>query len=118
LTVNDELRVALFQLAEIVDVVEALTDVVVTVKFALDEPPGTVTLAGTLVAVELSLNETTAPPDGAGPVSVTVPVDELPPVTLAGLTEIADSEAAAGGGVPSVTPIDANWNVPSIAAES
>jgi hypothetical protein len=91
------------------------TDVVVTVKLALEEPPGTVTLAGTLVAVEFSLSDTTAPPLGAGPLKVTLPVDELPPVTLDGLTETADSDAA---GVPSVTLIEANWNALSIAAES
>jgi hypothetical protein len=116
LTVSAAVRVALLQAAEIVDVVAALTEVVVTVKFALDEPAGTVTLAGTLVAVELSLSDTTAPPLGAAPLKVTVPVDELPPVTLDGLTETADSDGAGGG--PSVTLIAANWNVPSIAAES
>jgi len=119
LTVNDAVRVTLLQLPEIVAVVAELTDVVVTVKLALDEPAGTVTLAGTLVAVEFSLSDTTAPPLGAGPLKVTVPVDELPPVTLVGLTETDDNDAeGGGGGGPCVTVISVNWNAPSIAAES
>ena len=122
MTVNDAVRVTLLQLPEIVAVVAELTDVVVTVKLALDEPAGTVTLAGTLVAVEFSLSVTTAPPLGAAPVKVTVPVDELPPVTLDGLTEIADNDGdgggGGGGGAPCVTVISVNWNAPSIAAES
>ena len=41
---------------------------------------------------------TRAPPVGAGPLSATVPVAELPPVTLAGLTESEDKEMDAGAG--------------------
>ena len=119
MTVNDAVRVTLLQAAEIVDVAAVVTDVVVTVKVALDEPAGTVTLAGTLVAAELSLSDTTAPPLGAAPLKVTVPVDELPPVTLDGLTETVDNDAdGGGGGAPSVTVIAPNTNVPFIAAES
>jgi hypothetical protein len=44
-----------------------------------------VTLAGT-VAAALSLNSvTTAPPAGAALPSVTVPVEPLPPISVAGL---------------------------------
>jgi FlaG/FlaF family flagellin (archaellin) len=47
----------------------------------------TVTLAGTVAAEVLLLdNETTAPPVGAGALRVTVPVDVLPPTTLVGLS--------------------------------
>jgi hypothetical protein len=47
----------------------------------------TVTLAGTVVApVLLLLSATTAPPPGAGPLNVTVPVDVLPPVTVVGFS--------------------------------
>ncbi len=65
--------------------VELDTAVVVIVNVALVLPAGTVTLAGTLTAFELSLSDTTAPPLGAGPLIVTVPWEEDPPGTLAGL---------------------------------
>ena len=63
-------------------------------------PAGTVTLPGT-VAVEVLLldNETVTPPDGAGPVSVTVPCEAVPLVSEAGFNETADR---AGG--RTVTP--------------
>jgi len=73
--------------AEIVTVVEPDTGLVVTANVVPVAPAATVTLAGTTVAVVLSLHsDTTAPPVGAGPLSVTVPVEELPPCTLDGFT--------------------------------
>jgi hypothetical protein len=61
---------------------------VLTVNVAVVAPAATVTLAGTLAAVVLLLESvTSAPPAGAGALSVTVPVEELPPVTLVGFTE-------------------------------
>jgi hypothetical protein len=39
---------------------------------------------------------TAAPPEGAAPLSVTVPVEALPPATLAGLRESAESVTGAG----------------------
>ena len=66
---------------------ERLTGVVVIVNVALVLPPGTVTLAGSLAADELSLNDTTAPPPGAGPLNLTVPWEADPPVTLVGFSE-------------------------------
>ena len=62
-----------------------------TVNVTLVNPGATVTLDGT-VAIEVLLLEsaTTEPPAGAGPLSVTVPVEELPPIVLDGfnVTEV------------------------------
>jgi hypothetical protein len=75
--------------------VGAVTGEVVMVKAALVAPAATVTLAGTDADALLSESVTTAPPDGAGPVNVTVPCDELPPMIEVGLTLTADRLAAA-----------------------
>ena len=73
--------------------VTAATELVVTVKVAEVEPPETVTLAGTCAAVVLLLDsETLAPPVGAASLSVNVPVDEAPQVTLAGFRETEDRD--------------------------
>jgi hypothetical protein len=82
--------------AEMVTGVEAVTALVVTVKFALLAPAATVTLAGTLAAA-LSLESITcAPPVGAGPLSVTVPVEDcVPPITLVGFSVREESVGAA-----------------------
>src|SRR5947208_15985288 len=70
---------------------------VFTVKFALLLPAGTVTLEGTLAAALLLESVTCAPPAGAGPLKVTVPVDDCtPPTTLVGFNV---SEETAGGDV-------------------
>lgn len=76
--------------------VDAETALVETVNVALVAPAATVTLNGT-AAMEVLLLEsaTCAPPDGAGPLRLTVPVDEFPPVTLAGLSV---NEVSVGGG--------------------
>ena len=73
----------------IVTFVFALTAFVVIVKVTLVLPLGTTTLIGVCAAVVLLLDSATvAPPLGAGPLRVTVPVAPVPPTTVVGLTEI------------------------------
>ena len=88
LTVRLAFRFAPLYEAEMVTVVEKTTRLVLTVKVALVAPAGTVTLAGTVATDGLLLESaTTAPPAAAGPLSVTVPVEDPsgPPITLVGL---------------------------------
>ena len=93
-TVRVAVRVTPLETAEMVAEVGALTALVVTVNGALVAPAGTVTLPGT-VAAELSLDSVTcAPPAGAGPSRVTVPVELLPPVTVVGLSASEERPAA------------------------
>lgn len=116
-TVNEAERVMPPETAVIVDVVAVVTEPVVIVKFALVAPDGTVTFAGTVVAVELSDSDTTAPPAGAAAVRVTVPVEDVPPVTLAGFTDNADSvgvEPPSAGLIVSVPALVTFSNVAEI----
>jgi len=78
-----------------VTALDAATALVLTVNVALVAPATTVTLEGTRAAPLLLESATVAPPAGAAPLSVTVPVEELPPVTLVGFSP---SEASVGGG--------------------
>ncbi|HEV8636851.1 MAG TPA: hypothetical protein VG370_21745 [Chloroflexota bacterium] len=91
----------------IVATVDAVTDVVETVKVALVAFAGTVTLAGTVAAAALLDSATANPPAGAAAVNVTVPCADAPPATLVGLTDTAESAAAGGGGGAGVTVSDA-----------
>ncbi|SRR5712691_5356938 len=77
--------------------VELATVVVVIPKAALAAPPATVTVAGTPAALLPLDSAMTAPPDGADPLSVTVPCDCAPPATLEGLTASEASVATPGG---------------------
>ena len=94
-----------------VTVVEAATALVLTVNVALVAPAATVTLGGVLATVVLLLESATvAPPAGAAPLSVTVPVEEFPPVTLVGFSE--SDERVGGGGDAGVTVSEAERVAP------
>ena len=81
-----------------VTVVDAATALVFTGKVALVAPAGTATLEGTLAAPLLLESATCAPPAGAGPLNVTVPVEDCaPPVTLVGFRVIEEREKVGGG---------------------
>jgi hypothetical protein len=86
--------------AVIVTGVDALTTDVVVANVALVAPAATVTLPGTTAApVLLLVSATTAPPEEAAVVSVTVPCAVVPPVTLDGVRFTACRPAAGGTGV-------------------
>ena len=82
-----------------VTAVDAATAVVFTGNVALVAPAGIVTIEDTL-ADPLSLaSATCAPPEGAGPLSVTVPVEDCaPPITLVGFS-VSEERVGSGGGV-------------------
>jgi len=85
--------------AEIVAEVDMRTIDVFTVKVALVLPAGTVTLEGTLAAPLLLESVTCAPPAGAAPLSVTVPVEDCtPPTTLVGFN-VSEETVGRGGGI-------------------
>jgi hypothetical protein len=83
--------------AEIVEDVVMRTIDVFTVKDARAAPAGTVTREGTEAAPLLLESVTIAPPEGAGPLRVTVPVEDCtPPTTLDGL-RLTDETDGSGG---------------------
>ena len=68
---------------------------VVTANGAEVAPAATVTPAGTLATEGFVLESVTPTPAlGAGPLSVTVPVEDWPPATLPGLTASEPRETA------------------------
>jgi hypothetical protein len=99
--------------ADMVAGVAVVTALVVTVNVAELAPAATATLAGTAAADALLERETTAPPLGAAPLSVTVPVEDVPPLTLVGLSATEDSATA----VPGFTVSEAVLVVPLYEAE-
>ena len=73
-------------MAEILTDALLATGLVVVVNVAVVAPAATITLTGTWAAAVLLLESvTTAPPTGAGPFKVTVPVEDTPPRTDVGL---------------------------------
>jgi len=99
LTASDAVRVTPPYEAEMVAEVDVPTGFVLTANVALVAPAATDTVDGTIAALGLLLERlTTAPPLGAGPLSVTVPEEELPPVTLVGFS-VREETVGRGGGV-------------------
>ena len=87
--------------------VDAVTGLEFTVNVALVAPAGTATLEGTLAAPLLLESATCAPPAGAGPLSVTVPVEDCtPPITLVGFSVSEESVGAGGGALVTVSVAD------------
>ncbi len=83
-----------------------------TVNVALVAPAATVTLDGTVAAAVLLLESPiVAPPTGAAPLSVTVPVEDcVPPTTLVGFS--VSDERVGGGGGAGVTVSEADLVAP------
>ena len=72
---------------------------VFTANVALVAPAGTVTLDGTPAAALSLASATCAPPAGAGPLNVTVPVEDCrPPITPAGF-RVSEATVGSGAGV-------------------
>lgn len=86
-TVNGAVNVTPLEIARRLPVVTAATAWVVTLKVAVDAPALTVTEAGSKAAALLLSSDTVTPPAGAGPVSETVAVEDVPAATLAGLSD-------------------------------
>ena len=103
MTVNVAVTDVLLAVAVIVAAVDVATAVVVIVKVAEVAPADTVTLDGGTALVLLDERATTKPPVGAGPLIVTVPVDEVPPVTEVGATV---NVVGTGGMIVSVAVTD------------
>ena len=94
-----------------VTVVDAVTALVFTGNVALVAPAGTATLEATLAAPLLLESATCAPPAGAGPLSVTVPVEDCaPPITLVGFS--VSEERVGAGGSAGVTVSEADLLTP------
>jgi len=86
LTAKVPVCVVPLKIPEIVTVAWLETAKLATVSVAAVAPAAIVTLPGTVTTeVLLLVNVTSAPPVGAALLSVTVPVDNVPPVTEAGL---------------------------------
>src|SRR3954469_24339116 len=83
------------------------TEDVVMVKLAEIWPPGTVTIPGALAAAELLVERVIEiPPAGAGALKKTVPVAEVPPLTLAGAIDIDCRSGGAFGSGATLTKMD------------
>src|SRR5438067_8564199 len=95
LTVTVAVRVTPNHAAVMVAVVVVVTAEVVTANAPVEAPPLTTTSVGTWTTAVLLLDRRTSAPSVI-PVNVTVPVALLPPVSVDGLTETADSDGPVG----------------------
>ena len=94
LTVRVVVRATPAYIAVIVTDLFALTGVVVIVNVVLVDPAAMVAFEGTRATAELLVCRVmSVPPLGAGPFSVTVPVELAPPTTEVGLLLIEDKLA-------------------------
>jgi hypothetical protein len=85
----------------------------------VDAPAGMNSVAGTVALVEVDANFTVTPPVPAGPVKVTVPVEDTPPVTDGGETESAETVFGSTVSVAvKLTPTLEAVNVTSVLAET
>jgi len=117
--IGTTVRVAVFltpSVAEITTARATVTALVVTAKAAVLSPAAMLTLDGTFAVAVLELvNWMTTPPVGAGPVSVTVPVDPLPPPTSPGLNDTALTTGAFTFSVPAlVMPLKVAETLPVV----
>src|SRR4051812_38380545 len=114
--------VALYDPLKATEVVAATADVVIE-NVARVAPAATVTDAGTFANAPFALeSDTIAPPAGAADDSVTVPVDEAPPVSVGGesvsVASVGKGAGPGGGGAGGVMPNAANKIVSTTRAES
>ena len=84
LMVSDAVSVAVPSVAVMVEFACAGTAVVLTENVADVEPAATVTFVGKVAAELLLDRATVVPPEPAGPLRVTVPVEVDPPITVVG----------------------------------
>ena len=87
-TMNAQVLVTVPRFALSVDVVPDPTAMVEIPKVAVVLPERIVTVPGRTTEPEVEASDTTAPDAGAGAVRVTVPIEELPPITLPGEAEM------------------------------
>ncbi len=115
-TVSVPVRVTPPDAPEMVTVAEVVTGLDVIVNVPLVAPAAMVTLAGTVAALVLLLdNVTTAPPDGAAAASLAVPVAfALPPVTLVG--EIDSVDSAGVDAAPCTVKLRVDDHAPAVPA--
>lgn len=96
-TVSVPVLVAPFKVAVMTTAVLAVTADVVMVNVPVNPPAGSVTLAGTLATAGLLLESAITVVCGAAVLTITVPLEALPPSTLVGLMSRFVSDVGGGG---------------------